>query len=610
MAASAGQPAGLIAADGPAVRKGREMAETGQGKDWTIVSRGRLSRRQVLRAGLVAAGSLGVSGLLQACGASGQAPPNPPTAAPAKPTDAPAAKPTEAAKPAAPAATQAAPAVAKPAESPAAQPAAAGAPKRGGTLVVGKTTEAPSLEPHAQNALSRQRVTQNIYSYLVQADKDMRIQPDLAEKWEAAPDGKSYTFQLRKGVKFHNGRELTSADVKYSIERILDPKTASQGAGLLNSIAGVETPDPYTARFVLKNPDAALLASLASAWSGIVPKEEVDKAGGMLDKTAVGSGPFMLEEWIPNQTLKLKRNPNYYLQGQPYLDAITFQVIPEESNIVAQLRSGAVHLALLEDNKNYQLVKDDQSLTTVRSPRLGYDYVNLDNKREPWTKLEVRQALSYAIDRKEVLAVAADNLGTLIAPVPPALKDFALDPESLPEYKPDIAKAKDLLAKAGYPNGLKVELQLIPTFPTMVTGSQVIADQAKKAGIEFELKQIEYGVWIKGFNAHEFVTTMNITGGNADPDSLLYNRISSKGVNQNNWQDEEVDRLLQQGKETIDPAKRKEIYTQLQRLLVQKVPQIWLFSADLIHVMKKSVKGYDPHPSTFYNGLPTTWLEG
>ena len=562
----------------------------------------RLSRRQVLRGGAALTGALMAAGLLQACG-SGQAPPNPPTPAPA-------AKPTEAPKPAAPAtAAPAAKAPAAAASPTAAQAAAAGTPKRGGTLIVAKTTEAPSLEPHAQNALSRSRVTQHLYSYLVQNDKDMGIVPDLAEKWDIAPDGKAYTFTLRKGVKFHNGRELTSADVKYSIERILDPKTASQGAGLLSSVSGVETPDPYTARLVLKNPDAAILASLASNWSGIVAKEEVEKAGGLLEKTAGGSGPFMLEEWIPNQTLKLKRNPNYYIKDQPYLDAITFQVIPEESNIIAQLRSGNVHLALLEDNKNYQLVKDEASLTVLRSPRLGYDYVNLDNQREPWTKLEARQALSYAIDRKEVMAVAASGLGSVVAPIPPALKEFALDPDSLPEYKPDIAKAKELLAKAGYPNGLKVELELIPTFPTMVTGAQVIADQAKQAGIEFELKQYEYGVWIKRFNEKQFVTTMNITGGNSDPDSLLFNRIHSSGVNQNNWKDDEVDRLLVQGKETTDPAKRKEIYTQLQKMLAQKVPQIWLFAADLVHVMKKSVRGYDPHPSTFYNGLVTTWLE-
>jgi peptide/nickel transport system substrate-binding protein len=362
-------------------------------------------------------------------------------------------------------------------------------------------------------------------------------------------------------------------------------------------------------RLQLKNPDGSLLSGLASAWGGIVNKDIVEKNNGDLSKVDAGSGPFMLDEWIPNQTLKLKRFADYYNKDQPVLDAITFQVIPEESAIIAQLRSGNVQLALLEDNKNYDLVKSDPNLVSMRSPRLGYDYLDIDNKKEPWNKLEVRQAFSYAIDRKEVLAVAGSNVGTLIAPVPPALKEYALDAESLPEYKPDPAKARELLAKAGLASGFTSELQLIPTFPTMVAGSQVIADQAKKVGINLDLKQVEYGVWIKGFNAKEFTLTMNITGGNTDPDSLLFNRLSAKGVNQNNWNDAEVEDLLQQGKVTIDPAKRKEIYVQLQLMLVQKVPQIWLFSADLVHVMKKNVQGFTPHPSTFFQGLATAWLQ-
>ncbi len=567
------------------------------------VARGRLSRRGFLRGGTLLTGSLMVGGLLQACG-SQQAPPNPPTQPPAKPaataapaaggapTQAPAAKPADAAKPAeAP----------KPA-------AAAGTPRRGGTLVVGKTAEATDLDPHLTNAVSRQRVTQLMYSYLVQTDAELKVQPDLAERWEIAPDGKTYTFFLRKGVKFHNGRELVADDVKFSIERNILNKT--QGAGLVTSIDGIETPDPSTVRITLNGPDAALLASLASAWFGIVAKEEIDKAGGDLRKSAAGSGPFVLEEWVPNQTLKLRRNPDYYVQGQPYLDGITFQVIPEESTIVAQLRSGNVHLALLEDNKNYQLVRDAPGLVTTRSARQGFDYLNINNQKPPFDKLEVRQAISYAVDRAEVMQVAASGLGTLIAPIPPALKEYALDPATLPEYKPDLDKAKQLLAQAGFPNGFATEIQSVPTLPTMFNGMQVIGDQLKKVGIEAELKPIEYGIWLKSFNDKEFIMTTNLSGGNADPDSLLFNRIHSSGANQNNWKDAEVDALLEQGKAAIDVARRKEIYTQVQKMLVTKVPQLWLFSADLIHAMKASVKDYEPHPSSFFQGLTTTWLEG
>jgi peptide/nickel transport system substrate-binding protein len=576
--------------------------------DDAIIARGRIPRRQFLRRGLVLTGSLVAGGLLQACGQR-QAPPNPPTQAPAPKAE---AKPTEAAKPAAtqaPAVAAQPTAAANPTE--AAKPTAAGAPKRGGTLVVAMTDEAASLEPHRQNALARQQRTQNIYSYLVQYDKDLRPQPDLAESWEISPDGKTYTFSLRKGVKFHNGRELTSADVKYSVERILNPEIASQGRGLLSSIDGVETPDPYTARMVLKAPDSGLLAGFASAWGGIVAKEVVEANNNDLSKVDAGSGPYMIEEWIPNQTLKLKRFPDYYDKNVAHLDGITFQVIPEESAIIAQLRSGNVHLTALKDNKNYEVVKDVPNLEAVRGLRLGFDYINIDNQREPFNKLEVRQAFSYAIDREECLAVAASGLGSLLAPVPPALKDYALDPKTLPEYQPDLNKAKELLARAGLPNGFKTEIDIIPQFATMVTGAQVLADQMKKVGIEVEIKQYEYGVWLDRFNTKQFALAWNITGGNADPDALMTNRLHSKlGANQNNSSDTEIDKLLEEGKLITDLGKRKEHYANVQRVLVQKVPQIWVFSSDLIHVMKRTVKNYESHPSSFFQGLVTTWLDG
>jgi peptide/nickel transport system substrate-binding protein len=588
--------------------------------------RARTSRRQFLRGGLMLTGSLMVGGLLQACGGSGQAPPNPPTAVP-KPTDVPKpAAPAAAGSPAAAAASPAAgspvpAAAASPAASPVAQAApaapaapaasAAGPAKRGGVLIVGATDEAASLDPHWQNALARQQRTQNIYSYLVQADKDLRIQPDLAEKWEISPDGKTYTFSLRKGVKFHNGRELTSEDVKYSIERIRDPNKASQGKALMASIDTVDTSDKYVAKMTLKEPDSGLLAAFASAWGAIVAKEDVDKNGGSLDKADGGSGPYMIDDWVPNQALKLKRFPDYYDKSVAHLDGITFQVIPEESAIIAQLRSGSVHLTALKDNKNYQVVKDVPTLDTLRGPRLGFDYLDIDNQREPFNKIEVRQALQYALDRDEFLAVCTSGLGQLISPVPPALKDYTLDPKSFPEYKQDLAKAKELLAKGGVPNGFKTSIDIIPQFATMVTGSQVLADQLKKIGIDLEIKQYEYGVWLDRFNAHQFELAWNVTGGNADPDPLLRSRLHSKiGSNQNNSTDTEIDKLLEEGKAITDLAKRKEHYANVQKVLVQKVPQVWMFSGDLIHVMKKTVKGYESHPSSFFQGLVTTWLDG
>lgn len=567
----------------------------------------RVTRRQILRY-TSAASAAALAALLAACGGGG-APPNPPTEAPKATTGTGAGTQAPSVATGASAAQPTAAAAQSTAATGSSVAQASGTPKRGGILIVGRTTDTTSLEPHKDASAGRAWTTQLMYSYVVQTDKNLRIQPDLAEKWDVSPDGKTYVFSLRKGVKFHNGRELVATDIKYSLERILDPATAAYGRGFLLSIDAIEAPDPYTVKLNLKTADASLLASLASAFAGIVAKEEVEKAGGALTKSDGGSGPFMLEELQQGQAVKLKRNPNYYIKDQPYLDGITFQLIPEESSIISQLRSGNVHLAVLNDNKNYDLVKDAANLTALRSLRQGFDYVNIDNQREPFGKLEVRQAMSWALDRREVLQAAHGGYGKLTAPIPPALVDYALDGESLPQYKPDLGKAKELLAKAGLPSGFKTELQTITGFPQLINTAQVVAANLKKIGIDAEIKQTEYGTWIKGFQNHEFIMTTNLTSGNADPDALLYPRLSSKGANNNNWNDAEVDDLLVQGKTALDPQKRIEIYKKVQQVLLDKSPQLWTVSSDLIEVMKKSVKGYVSHPSGFTNGLVTTWLE-
>ncbi len=481
--------------------------------------------------------------------------------------------------------------------------------KRGGVLNVARLNDAPSLDPHKESAIGRSISTQNIYSLLVQTDENLRVVPDLAERWEISSDGRTYTFYLRRGVKFHNGRDLVADDVKYSLERILNPNEGAYGRSFISSIDTVEAIDPLTVRLNLKNVDSALLVSLASSFCAIVPKEEVERAGGSLNRTAVGSGPFIFEEWVPGQTLKLRRNPDYYVQGLPYLDGITFQVIPEEAQVIAQLRTGNIHLFTLQDNNNYAIVRNASNLDAMRSQRLGFEYININNKRPPFDKLEVRQAMSWAIDRREVVEVAYSGLGNMVAPIPPAMKDYALDPETIPEFKPDLDRARALLAQAGLPNGFKTELLTITGWPTLILGAQVVADQLRRVGIDVEIKQMEYGAWISDWRVWNFDMSMNATGGNSDPDPLLYPRLHSKGANNNNWEDPEVDALLEEGKSILDQQRRIEHYKRLQRVLIEKVPQLWLGQPDLIDVMKKSVKGYVPHPSTFMPGLPATWLD-
>jgi peptide/nickel transport system substrate-binding protein len=488
---------------------------------------------------------------------------------------------------------------------------AAAQPRRtGGTFISAKTTEAPSLDPILEQALSRHRLDPLFYNRLVEWGADGKIEPSLAESWTTSPDGKTWTFKLRQGVKFHNGREFVGSDVKYTYERVLDPQIGSGGRGYLTAIDGIEVPDKHTVRLHTKQPSASLLAGLAGNWSSIVPREEIEKRGD-LRKTAVGTGPFILQEWVPQSHIKARKNPDYFEKGKPYVDAVELKVIPDEGNIIAQLRTGNVHHALLEDNKNYLLVKDDKRLTSLRSPRLGFDMVNINHGRKPFDDVRVRQALTLAVDRNEILQAAASGLGTVTGPLTPAMKPWALPIEAFREwYTPNPERAKKLLADAGFPQGFKTTLKVIPTFPTMVAGAQVVAAQLKKIGVDAQIVQEEYGVWIKNFIKpnYNYDLTMNITNGEPDPDSLCYRRFHSAEKQWNNGSDPEVDALLDQGKLSIDQAKRKETYDRMQRLMVEKAMMIWTFSPDLIDVTQSYVH-YQQHFTTAYYGIRTVWLE-
>ncbi len=527
--------------------------------------------------------------LLVACGgATGAAPPST------------AAAPQQTVAPAAPAATSA--------TSTAATAAATGAPKPGGTLVVGKTTEATNLDT-VENSVSRFRVTALLYDNLVDIDKDLKIRPMLAESW-SNPDSTTYFFKLRKGVKFHNGREMTADDVKYTVERIQNHPTALQKQDML-SIKEMVVMDPGTIKMSLKAPNAGFLAAVGGVNVGIVAKEVVEKNGD-LKKVEAGTGPYVLESWAVEQQMKMKKFPDYWDKSQGFLDSITFQIVPDEANIVAGLRAGTIQFALLEDNKNYEVLSKEKSLAANRGPRLGMDFVNINAKQPPLDNVKVRQALSYAVDRKAVLQAAAFGLGQLTGPLPPVYGDWALSPAELDKYYTrDVAKSKQLLAESGVPQPIKLSLWVLPTFPTMVSGSQVVAANLKEAGVEITLENHEYANWIKRIQTPNFEhqLTMNLTTGYVDPDSYLYFRYHTDSNNINYMKDKEVDQLLQRGRETLDPEKRREIYLQLQRLLLEKVPQINLFSAEQINVMAVEVKGFVAIPNATYHPLRRVWLE-
>lgn len=557
----------------------------------------RLSRRHLLKLGL--AGGIGAGlPLLASCRSESEPTPAAPaaqaTATPAPSGATPAPSPTGVVT------------VSTPTAAPASE---SGQPRSGGTLVVATTIEAPSLEPHTEAADARTRRTVLLYETLVWMDNELRPQPQLAEEWEQEDDT-TFVFKLRRGVTFHNGKELDGWDVKYSYERLIDPDVGSPGRGDLIMIDSIEVPDKYTVRFKLKYPYAAFLAALGGRYSAVIPADYV-QTGQELQLTAMGTGPFMVESWERNQRLVLKKNPNYWDSGKPYLDQLVIQIIPDETNTVAALRTGEIDMAIIENPEYFLLLQGEPGLVATRYPAIRWDVFDLACDMKPTDDPRVRKAILLSLDKQAIAQAAAQGVATVIGGLPPAMTLYAAKLEELPNQQRDLDQAKALLREAGYGDGVEMTLRSIISYPTLMAAAQVIEANLREVGIRATIEPVELGVWIQDFRAKTFPPTMNSWGGFADPDLAYYRHFhpQPEGEDFRRWNNPRAGELLDLGRRTYDVEKRREIYLEFQRLVAEEAPSIPLYSADIPVVAQEKVKGYVQHPSGWYYGFREAWIE-
>jgi peptide/nickel transport system substrate-binding protein len=402
-------------------------------------------------------------------------------------------------------------------------------------------------------------------------------------------------------------RELSSDDVKFSYERLLRD---SPGKTDFAAIDGVEAVDRYRVSFTLREPNAGLLTTMASPqWGAIVNRETVEKHGDLRNR-AVGTGPFVLEAWKVELETRLKRNPEYWDKGKPYLDGVILKIIPDEAAIVAGLRSGAIQHAMLEDNRNFDLLKDEKRLIVYRTPRLGYEFLSLNQKSAPFDKMQVVQAINYAIDRNALIRDTARGFGVLTAPATPPMKQWLIEPARwMSFYRVDLDRAKRLLAEAGYPNGFDLTILTIPGLPAMLGNAQAIQAQLRQVGINVRVESLDYPVWIQRWQKKEWTATVNTTNGQADPDAAFYRAFHSKAQNWNNYNNPEVDRLLDEGRAEQNFERRKSVYDRVQIQLLENPGQLYLFVADMIDVTQAGVMDFSQHPTTALWSYANVWLD-
>jgi peptide/nickel transport system substrate-binding protein len=483
-----------------------------------------------------------------------------------------------------------------------------GQPKRGGTVRVALHGPPKNIDPHKAPNQPEYWTAQQCYDYLLTLDKDLNIQPSLATDWEVSDDGLTWTFKLRKDVKFHNGRELQAADVKYSIERIMDEATASsQGAAFRSMVKSIEARNDYTVVFNMSAPSGVLLARLADPRSAIVAREIVEEKGD-LSQTDAGSGPFEFVGMQPDGSVSLTRNPDYWQEGLPYLDGIVFIPISDASARVTALRTGDVDMIAYVVTNNISLLREEPNIVVPEQPISGeFMYFLMNPAVKPFDDVKVRQAIFYALDREVINQISTYGEGyTLLGGPLPSWHWAAIEPVY---SKPDLERAKQLLAESSAPNGFECKMRIWAEESNVRCG-QIVQEQLAPLNIKLNIEQFgDWSSFYEPIQRGEFEAYIQGFGGLADPDDWFYDQFyTGGGKNNAKYSNPEVDKLLDQARQVSDREERKELYGEVQNILAKEGPMAFLYSMKQCHAWRNYVEGFYHLPTLTFFALKETWL--
>ena len=503
---------------------------------------------------------------------------------------------------------------------------AAETPRRGGVLLAVIGADPPSLDPHQESTFANIQLVAPLYSTLVQIDpyNFPKIIGDLATEWRITPDGLTYTFKIRQGVRFHDGSPLTAADVKATYDKIVSPPEGVRSVrkNAYTAVARIETPDPSTVVFKLKFPSASLLDNLASPWNVIFPKKYLDKDPNHFKTNVVGSGPFKFKSYTRGSTFEGERNPDYFVKGRPYLDGYKFFISPETSVRAAAIRSGRAYIEFRDlpnaevDAIRKQLGDKVAVQTTAVTGQWG---IAINNTAKPFNDVRVRKALTLGFDRYtggKVLQTLTGlrDVGGLMRPGSEwAMPEAEL--QKLPGFWKDAeksrAEARRLLTEAGYPNGLKVVVKNRNVKLPYQDFAVFLIQEWRKIGIEAENRPLETAAWFAdGQDTGNFELIIAPTVEFMDdPDQFLGRYVTGSTQNWGRFSDPRIDDLFSRQARSLDSAERKKAITDLQKVVLENayyMPGLW-WTRNVVHWAK--LKNYVAPPSHYTNQkLQDVWL--
>ncbi|MEM6431435.1 MAG: ABC transporter substrate-binding protein [Deinococcota bacterium] len=485
----------------------------------------------------------------------------------------------------------------------------------GGVLRAGMQTDPVGLDPHTTNATATRNMLENVYDTLVMFDSSGLIVPALAESWETSEDGLTWTFNLREGVTFHNGDALTASDVVFSINRIKDPDIASPRAGSFGQVSSATAADDSTVVLTLEQPFSPLLSVLAFSLNVVVSEDVAMANDNDLNDVVVGTGPFNFIEYIPQTRMVLEKNESYWgtdAEGNalPYLDGITFTFYPDPASRTTAIQTGAVDWIEYVPAADVILLEADPEVSVVGGLSANFRAMYLNTQEPPFDDMLVRQAVSYAIDKQQVVDLALFGTGGIVATgtAIPTGNYYAI--EASPYNARDVETAQSLLAESSYPDGFEFDLYVTSTYDFLRDPAEIIQANLAEIGITANIVAEDWSIYLPKALASEFQATILGSSGQADPDDFLFDDFhSSSATNMSQLVDAELDALLEEGRTLSEQEARREVYIAAQERLLDLAPYVFLFHSAQYEALRPSVQGFEHFPNTSYLGLRNTWLE-
>ena len=487
-----------------------------------------------------------------------------------------------------------------------------GVPTYGDAIVVGSIGDARNLVPILASDSASGNIVGLVFNGLVKYNKDIELVGDLAESWEVSEDGLIITFFLRKGVRWHDGEPFTSRDVLFTYQKLIDPEVPTPYSGDFERIERLEIPDDHTVRVIYKEPFSPGLSSWGMA---IMPQhllEKEDLSNTKFSRHPVGTGPYRFREWITGDRIILAANEDYF-EGRPYIDRYIYRIIPDQATMFLELKSEGIDEAGLtpiqyarQTNTNYF----KKNFNKFRYPSFGYTYLGYNLLDPRFKDKRVRQAISYAIDKEEIIDGVLLGLGRIgTGPFPPESWAYNSQVERYP-YNPE--KAKELLAQAEWidsdGDGWLDKEGRIFEFTILINQgnearrktAEIIQRRLREVGIRVKIRVVEWTAFINEFvDKKRFETIILGWSLSRDPDSydIWHSSKTKEGeFNFISYKNEELDRLLLEGRRTFDRDKRKRIYHRFHEILAEEQPCTFLYVPDALPMVHARFKGIEPAP--------------